>query len=332
MSDITKGRLQEFEALRGLSIVLLLALHSEVFDPSFFGEGSGPLAGLIASFLLGSFFFLAGYFTEFSIQKKTNLFSFVKSKIIRIFPPYWLALLLFVYGIGYTLKRNDFAVYLLNLQAVFSPVFVKPLLTLWYISMLVVFYIIFCTLLFTIKSNVKLLISSVFVFLLAYIANVSIGLFDPRFFQYYFIFLFGVYFCRFDEIREKLFSFNFASKIILAFITAIMMWLVESYPLTNLFYILIADLFILTWIWMWLGIFRTQVGSWKVWALLSTASFFAYLFHRPLWFFLNQALNIEEAWRQKVLFNLWVGSALALILGYFLQRGYDKLLVMLRLK
>ncbi|NJN79658.1 MAG: acyltransferase, partial [Anaerolineales bacterium] len=139
----TKSRLQEFEALRGLSIVLLLALHSEVFDPIFFGEGTGPLAGLVASFLLGSFFFLAGYFTDYSIQKNTNIFLFIKSKVIRIFPPYWLALFLFVYGIGYTLKRDNFVVYLLNLQAVFSPVFVKPLLTLWYISMLIVFYIIF---------------------------------------------------------------------------------------------------------------------------------------------------------------------------------------------
>lgn len=326
----TKERLQEFEALRGLSILLLLALHSEVFDPQFFGDGTAPLAGLVASFLLGSFFFLAGYFTEFSIQKNTKIGSFIKSKVIRIFPPYWVALILFVYGIGYTLKRNDFVVYLFNLQAVFSPVFVKPLLTLWYISMLVVFYIIFCALLFTIKSNIKLLVACLIIFVLAYLANLSIGLFDPRFFQYYFVFLFGVYFCRFSEIREKLLSLNFYYKIILAVAGAILMWLVESYPLTNFFYIFIANFFILSWIWLWLAIFRTPLGEWKIWAFLSMASFFAYLYHRPLWHFLNLTFEIES--NEKVFFNLLIGAPIALVLGYFLQQGYDKLLSALKLK
>jgi peptidoglycan/LPS O-acetylase OafA/YrhL len=328
----SKGRLQAFEALRGLSIVLLLALHSEVFDPSFFGEGTSPLAGVIATFLLGSFFFLAGYFAEYSINKNNNPFAFIKSKLIRIYPPYWVALLLFVYGIGYNLKRFDFIIYSLNLQVILSPVFIKPLLTLWYISMLVVFYIIFCTLLFTIKSNTKLLAVSIFLYLIAYIANYFAGLFDPRFFQYYFLFLSGIYFCRFEKISNKLMEINLFYKILLASITAPLMWLVESYTLTNLFYILIADLFALAWIWLWLGIFSTSVGFWKIWAFLSTASFFAYLYHRPAWFFLNQALGLEDLWRQKVLFNLWVGSPIVLISAYFLQKGYDKILTALRIK
>lgn len=327
----TKGRLQEFEALRGLSIVLLLALHSEVFDPGVFGAGTGPLAGLIASFLLGSFFFLAGYFTEFSIQKDTGLFSFIKSKAIRIFPPYWVALLLFVYGIGYSLKRFDFAIYFINLQAVFSPVFIKPLLTLWYISMLIVFYIIFCAILFSIKSNKWIFIVSVILFTISYRLNSTIGLFDPRFFQYYFIFLLGVYFCRFREIREKMFSLNILYKILFAGVGAFLMWQVESYPLTNIVYIFIADLFILSWIWLWLGIFRTAIGGLTIWAFLSTASFFAYLYHRPLWHFLNEMLSLE-AGSQKVFFNLTAGAILALISGYYLQRGYDKLLFALRMK
>ncbi|NJN79182.1 MAG: hypothetical protein HC797_01170 [Anaerolineales bacterium] len=109
------------------------------------------------------------------------------------------------------------------------------------------------------------------------------------------------------------------------------MWLVESYPLTNFLYIFIADFFILSWIWLWLGIFRTQIGAWKIWAFLSTASFFAYLYHRPLWHYLNLLMSVE-AGTQKVLINLFVGSILALMLGYFLQRIYDKLLVTVGLK
>lgn len=327
---MNKIRLQEFEALRGLSILLLLALHSEIFDPQFFGEGTSPLARLVATFLLGSFFFLAGYFTEFSIQKNTTIVSFIKSKVIRIYPPYWIALLLFVYGIGYNLKRFDFVMYALNLQVILSPVFIKPLLTLWYISMLVVFYIVFCTLLFTIKSNVKLLIASIVVFIVVYISNLSIGLFDPRFFQYYFLFLIGVYFCRFGEVRKTINSFNFIYKIMLAMVSAVLFWQVERYPLTNILYILLAVFFAFSWIVLGLEIFMTKIGAWKIWAFLSTASFFAYLYHRPLWHTLDLTLGVESA--QKVFFNLFIGAPIALVLGYFLQLGYDKLLGILRLK
>lgn len=325
-----KERLQSFEALRGISIILLLALHSEIFDPQFFGEGTGPLAGVVATFLLSSFFFLAGYFTEYSIQKKTTALSFIKSKFIRIYPPYWVALLLFVYGIEINLKRFDFFIYVLNIQVIFSPVFIKSILTLWYISMLIVFYIIFCSLLFTIKSNTKLLISSVLIFAIIYFANHSIGLFDPRFFQYYFLFLGGIYFCRFEEMRQRILSISLIYKITLAIVSVILFWAVAHYSLNNFLYIFIAILFSLSWILLSLTILNTPISSWKIWTFLSTASFFAYLYHRPLWHFLNLTLGLDGT--DKALFNLWLGAPLALLLGYFLQRGYDTLLTVLKLR
>ena len=52
-----KQRLQEFEALRALAILLLLALHSEVFALKVFGYELGPAAEFVAAFLLGSCFF-----------------------------------------------------------------------------------------------------------------------------------------------------------------------------------------------------------------------------------------------------------------------------------
>jgi peptidoglycan/LPS O-acetylase OafA/YrhL len=180
-----KQKLPEFEALRGLSIVLLLALHSEVFDSSVFGFPVDPLAQVVASFLLGSFFFLAGFFAEHSHQKKgANALSFLWSKFIRIFPPYWVALALFVFVIRFTLKQFDALMYVFNLQWLLSPVFIKRLLTLWYISVLVGYYSIFGILLFRVKSNLGLLIWSVLIFAAALVANLTVGLFEPRFFQY----------------------------------------------------------------------------------------------------------------------------------------------------
>lgn len=329
-----KKKMQEFEALRGLSILLLLALHSEVFDAGVFGFEVDPLAQVVASFLLGAFFFLAGFFAEFSRQKTNgNALSFFRSKIIRIFPPYWLALAMFVFVIGFSLKRFDALMYVLNLQWLLSPVFIKQLITIWYISVLVGYYIIFGILLFRVKSNLGLLIGSAVLFAIAYAANWATGLFEPRFFQYYFVFLAGVYFFRFERERNTLLGMNFLYKAAIALIALLLFWRVASagYDVRHGLFILSADVFILGWVLMFLSIFRTGAGNWRVWAFLSTASFFAYLYHRPIWYILDTAFGVE-AGIGRVYFNLIPGAIVALIAGYFLQIGYDRLLTVLRLR
>ncbi|HND49677.1 MAG TPA: acyltransferase family protein, partial [Anaerolineales bacterium] len=122
------NKLYEYDALRGLSIVLLLILHSEVIGISAFGLSLNPLVKFMSAFLLGSFFFLAGYFTDASLERNQDKpFDFIKSRFIRIYPPYWASFVFFI--ILFTLKPFEILVYLLNLQIIFSPIYVKPLLT-----------------------------------------------------------------------------------------------------------------------------------------------------------------------------------------------------------
>jgi peptidoglycan/LPS O-acetylase OafA/YrhL len=329
-----KKRLQEFEALRALAILLLLVLHSDFFALSAFGYELGFAAVPTASFLLGSFFFLAGYFWDVSLQKSEGSpIAFVKSKFVRIFPPYWLALALFMLVLEYNLKRFDFAVYATNLQAVFSPAYVKQIITLWYISLLVVFYLIFGVLLFVVKSDRALLVWSVVVFTAAYAAHLLTGLFESRFFMYYFIFLAGIYFSRFETVREGLFETGFVYKAAFA---ALGLWLFSAthnagYPITHGLYILAADIFILGWVLLWLTIFRTRAGGWWIWTPISTASYFAYLCHRPVWHILSSNFDVRP-WGGVIQFYLVPGSIVVLVLSYFLQRGYDLLLSVLRVR
>ena len=327
------NRQMEFEALRGLSILLLLSLHSEIYDPIVFGETLKHIGFFVASFLLGAFFFLAGYFTEASLRKPDqSLFAFARSKFVRIYPPYWIAVLLFVYYLGYSLKRADMAVYLMNLQAVFSPVFVKQLLTLWYISMLVVFYALFGVMMFVVRSSAGLATVSAAVYGAAYAANRAWGLFDPRFFQYYFIFLAGVLFFRFAGAREMFFNLSPFVKILAAVVSIFpLQWILEYSQTEGAFYLLAVDFFILAWILCALTLFRTRIGTWRPWLWLSTASYFTYLIHRPLWRLIDTVLGLEPG-MGVVYVHLTLGTVLALVAGYSLQRGYDRLLALLRLK
>lgn len=331
---MNKPRLKEYEALRGLSILLLLALHSEIFDPIYFGERFRSLGVFVASFLLGSFFFLAGYFTEVSINKpNTNILRFGWSKFIRIFPPYWFALALFIYVLEYNLNRSALIVYLLNLQSVFAPVYVKSLLTLWYISMLVVFYLFGGSLMLVIRSSLGLLIAFTVVFFLVLWAHLTKGFFDPRFFQYYVIFVAGVFFCRFETTRTWIVEWNILIKIFLAVVSVVILQRVldADRPMVDIFYIPSIDFYILSWVLLWLTIFRTGAGNLRFWAWLSTASFFTYLIHRPLWRLIDNYFSLEPG-LSTILVHLVPGALLALLLGYVLQRGYDRLLAFLHLK
>jgi peptidoglycan/LPS O-acetylase OafA/YrhL len=325
MTD-NKQRLQEFEALRALSIILLLILHSDVFSLQVFGIELGPISHFVGAFLLGSFFFLAGYFQEVSMQKRgQNPLSYVKSKFVRIFPPYWLALAMFVFIMGYSLKRFELSVYLSNLQFIFSPAFAKQLLTLWYISVVVGYYIIFGILEYHTKSNMALFVWSVILFGAAYVLHKTTSLLDGRFFEYYFIFLAGIYFSRFQQVRERLFDLNFIYKIVIALLGVWLfrLALAAGYEITNGFYLLAVNFYILGWVLMWLGIFRTGAGRWRIWSPVSTASFFAYLYHRPIWYILIPLLAGRMG-LSSIMFQFIPGSIL--VVCYFLQKGYDALL------
>jgi peptidoglycan/LPS O-acetylase OafA/YrhL len=129
------NKLFEFEALRAICIIFLMFVHSDVFSTYLLGVHLEPIGPYMGTFMLGSFFFMAGYLTEHSSRKKKKSFlSYIWSKFIRLFPPYWLALTLFLTVLGFSLKRFDLLMYILDLQFLFSPAFIKPLLTLWYLS------------------------------------------------------------------------------------------------------------------------------------------------------------------------------------------------------
>lgn len=326
-----RGRLQEFEALRGLSIVLLLILHSEIIGVSAYGITLDPFAQFLASFLLGSFFFLAGYFVDFSMKNSATLFDFIKLRLIRIFPPYWLSLLFFFFL--YSLKTIEQIVYIFNVQVIFSPEYVKPLLTLWYISMLILFYLIFSLLIWFIKSNKVLFVFSVIIFFVLYVIHNISGLFDFRVFRYFFIFLAGIYAYRYESVKQYLLNSPKIYKLVFVLISSFGYYYVQvnGFNVISGTYIYFQDLFILSWILVALSIFQTNIGNWKIWIFLSISSYFAYLFHRPIWYFLSLVFDVE-VFGGKVIFDAFPGSMIVLIIGYFLQRGYDKLLSVLRLK
>lgn len=327
------GKLLEFDVLRSVAILLLFVSHSEVVSRTFNGVSIEWIGPFIGSFLLGSFYFIAGYFVDASFYKRDKgKFAFFKSKFIRIYPPYLLAVILFVVVLDYTLKRRDWAVYLLNLQFIFSPAFVKQLLTLWYISVLMGFYIGYAFLFVRTKSALSLYMGMFLVYALVYLVHIQTELFDGRFLMYLPIFITGIYFSRNRKAFEWFFSIPFVLSLAFALIGLLLYWYVQAagYAFLSWQHLTAVDLYILSSALFWLRVFRGSISSWKIWAPISTASFFAYLYHRPIWEFVAMVpwgiLSRDVVW-----VRLLPGSVIVIFICYFLQLAYNYMIRRLQL-
>lgn len=330
----SQPRLYEFDALRALATLLLLALHSEVFAlNNVLGIDLNPFALFTGAFLLGSFFFMAGYFEELSMKKYGgDWLAFIKTKFIRMYPPYWIALILFVFVMGFSLnKALDLWTYILNLQFILSPGFVKHLLTLWFISVLVAYYVLFIILRQIIKNEWILLTVLSIIFLGLFVLHLNTSLLDIRFFEYFFIFFIGGWLARNPFWMEKIKNTSNVIKLIFWLVGCYLLWIVQvqAYPYQHPIFLIVVNIYILGGIWVFLALFRTWVGKWKIWIFLSYASFFTYLYHRPIWDVMVKMFP-QETWRDEMLMRLMPGSIIALVISYGFQMLYDRIIQLVR--
>jgi peptidoglycan/LPS O-acetylase OafA/YrhL len=154
---------------------------------------------------------------------------------------------------------------------------------------------------------------------------------DPRFFEYLIIFVAGIYVSRYPSANAWMYNAHPAVVVPLALISAWLYGLCEvaRLPVQSWQFLFSVVLFIITWISIALRLFRRAGPSLAFWIPISTASFFAYLLHRPIWAILESQIVVEPG-VQRALFRLIPGTIVVMILCYFLQRGYDGLLVRLK--
>ncbi len=333
-SPTSRGRLLAFDALRVLAVLLLLFHHSNLYDHPVLGVSLQPLETYIGLFLNGSFFFTAGYFMLLSLQRRKNaLLSFYQSKVVRILPPYWLALLLFVYIVGITLRKRDVLIYALGLQAIFSPSVAKPVLTLWFVGVIVLYYIVFALILRYARTTFLRVLSMAGFFGLSYLFHFFTDLFDDRFFLYFFIFAAGILVADSRQLTGFLLS---RKGVGLRLLVALAAWFVFYWALKNnlasVFYAACADSFILTWIVFVVALFsgEKQKPLHPMWSAVAYASFFIYLFHRPVWQILVDLFDVPFGSLADALWKFLPGSLLTIFLAYYLQKGYDWLVVKLK--
>ena len=251
--------------------------------------------------------------------------------MLRIFPPYLLAVVLYIFILGVTLKKFNLFVYLTGTQFIFAPNYAKIVLTLWYVSAIILFYLIFGLLLANLHSTRGLIIGATMVFAAVYALHQWTGLIDERFFKYYIVFLIGILCVRLDYLSTWLSGGQVLLKFCLALLGLFVFSQVLALSSVSPLYILGTVFFIISWV-ILLFALATRVKSpiiLKLAVLISYASFFIYLIHRPLWAWLLAVFPVNTAGGQ-VFFKIVPASIFIFILSYYLQFGYDRLLTMFR--
>ncbi len=332
MSESSSTKIVEFDILRALAIIMLMVHHSEVYGMKLFGFSLEGLLPYFEATLLGIFFFVSGYFAQRSFQKQNQSgFSFFLARLLRIFPPYLFALSLYMYLLEISFKKRDLIIYLMGAHFLFTPNYTKPVVTIWYVSAIILFYLIFGLLLSNLKSTKGLIIGAVLVYAAAYAIHLWTGLIDERFYKYFIVFLAGILFVRLNHLSKWLSGEQILPKFGIALLWLFIFSLVLTFDPLSPLYILGVVFFIVSWVVLFFAL-ATRIKSPFIikWAgLISYASFFAYLLHRPLWGWLVGVFAVEAS-RTQVFFKMIPASIVVFVLSYYLQYGYDRLLAVFR--
>lgn len=211
-----------FDFLRALAIIMIIPAHLSNFLFSTYSKlALYAFDPYFANMGLGLFIFMSGYllyYNNHSIYSFQHVLSFYRKRLLRIFPLYWAALAVFVLVFFvFAPKLNssflfphaehvfghfNLLVHVLGLQIFLAPAYASPMLTLYFIGLIIVFYTIYPLIIMFSKDSKQLLFSSSLIFLGFLLVSRTFNIIDHRFFMFFPIFVFGILTCK-ESLFEK---------------------------------------------------------------------------------------------------------------------------------
>ncbi|MFZ3136294.1 MAG: acyltransferase family protein [Thermodesulfovibrionales bacterium] len=144
--------MNEFNVMRSAAILFILFHHLpdysfNYFDMKFIGINCDLtyLRDLYKYFGLGIFVYISGYLLNHNyvdLSSWKNIITFVRNKTIRIIPLYLLALLLYI-KLYVKLNLISFFAHVMGLQIILSSPLIDPMITLWYVGLIMAYYAVF---------------------------------------------------------------------------------------------------------------------------------------------------------------------------------------------
>ena len=306
----TTQRNYSFDFARALCVLWIVGFwHLLNYLPQEFrlGEQALPICKEITFSVLACFTFLSGYFLKkYEFNKGHDVLTFYKKRFKRFYPLFVVAAFSLIIC-GSTIRQILFAI--TGLSMLYPP----PIQTLWYFSMLLFFYL--CTPLLKV-SNKRTMQNIVFaLFLLAILIG---GYFfaDRRMIMYFPFYVLGL---------------NIPNKIVEK--TLNIYTLLLSIGVFIGFCFIGSDNIVLQIIQALTGVFAILSFSKIVYndkiqipiAFIAEASMCAYLFHRPIYTIITVLLRKVSSYQYMPLLIAVISVIVVFIIGYYIQRLYNKL-------
>jgi peptidoglycan/LPS O-acetylase OafA/YrhL len=263
---VRKERICELDIIKIVAILLVILSHIHFFTSFKVPDIVSEFGALIG---VGAFMFVSGYALRMNyvhLGSWGELKHFYKRRVLRIFPPYWVALIIYVLFIAWvTFDSNSFLVYLFGLQELLMWHYQFILAPLWFVGAILIFYTVYSVLAAITRDWRWFLLVSTVVFVLLFLARTVfhiIDIPDPYLYVYYFVFIGGavahdtrVYF-RIWKLRTLLVVFG---SVLILLSLSLYLYAVQLGGHYNLYLdafsvlytVLIIDGFILTFVSLW---------------------------------------------------------------------------------
>jgi peptidoglycan/LPS O-acetylase OafA/YrhL len=349
-----RNRVIEFDIVRALAIFFILFHHLPGHSFNFYAfHFKGHLWDLTFLYLLNAYFglglfvFISGHLlskSNPSFEGWRDVKQFILRRYIRIFPLYIVALLLFVaingrvwdsIGIRDSLNIYSFVLNLLGLQIILGSKYCRPLVTLWFVGLIVSYYYLyiicvkfvrsfigFITLVFTIS-----LFSALFMHLL--------GLMDERFLFYLGVFIAGILEAKYKFIEKM--KFSHVVFLSLVFVIFVYLYVAFIYPekippvkpsflsFVGMKAFVLLNLIMLSFVPIVFALAKRIVRTDRYVFLqkIAYASYCMYLFHRPVWWIMVDIYNPANV-KFKAAYLALLGIPVTIIVSYYLQKFYDR--------
>jgi peptidoglycan/LPS O-acetylase OafA/YrhL len=279
---------------------------------------------------------------------------------LRIYPLYWIALALFILGFsafGTTrFSLADIVIHVVGAQALLSPQFVVPLLTLWFVGVLLLYYLLYVVIAI-LSYNPKYMFSAIVgLFVMFVLLRITFGIIDSRFFLYYGIFVAGILVAKYDLLYKKAIKDSSVFVAIALFIVAITAVSLLTNPVLSSTYsafqgddvpifsissalaIILFDILALSFVYVVFNATRRSIPSMtpqmhKLIFLISFSTYCVYLFHRPFLTALTLSLqHIHLTVFAEDLILIAFGLPLLFLLSYLIQSEEDTFIAKAKMK
>lgn len=330
----TRGNLYSINLLTAVFIFLIVFFHHISYTRNYFQIlWDYRLIYLFSQFAVGGFFFLSGYkITKTKINDSAA--SFLKNRFIRIYPLYFIAVILYVMLVHTEPDYRNFLLHIFMIQDVFRYLWGISYTTIYFVNILFFCYLFFLLL----RKSLRRINRFIILALVAYIILAMAHLYQPfrftflreSFFIYFTLFAFGMLVSFYESKIKASRFFNKTYLIVISLYSLAALWFFFNFdfklgvtPEWSLFLNTSLNFFAFAPLCLLIVFHQFKAVFWeKCIDKIAYSSLAVFLFHRPIWEAMRYFWPEKGFYQWLYIFPL--GILIIFVFSYIVQRGYDR--------